>query len=72
MEGVSIRQGEKKMADKKETVKSPALNGSGPTEDEIRKRAYELYQERDGGPGNALEDWLQAEAELKLRSGAFL
>jgi len=60
------------MAEEKETVKSPALNGSGPTEDEIRKRAYQIYQERDGGPGNAVEDWLQAEAELQLRSGAFL
>jgi len=60
------------MAEKKEKVKSQASNGSGPTEDEIRKRAYEIYQERNGGPGNALEDWLQAEAELKLRSGAFL
>lgn len=60
------------MAEKKETVKSPALNGSGPTEDEIRKRAYEIYRERGGGPGSALDDWLQAEAELKLRSGAFV
>jgi hypothetical protein len=60
------------MAEKKETVKSPASNGSGPTEDEIRKRAHEIYQERRDGPGNAVDDWLQAEAELKLRSGAFL
>jgi hypothetical protein len=69
---VSVWQGEKKMAEKKETAKLPALNGSGPTEDEIRKRAYEIYRERGGGPGNALDDWLQAEAELKLRSGAFV
>jgi hypothetical protein len=60
------------MAEKKETVKSQASNGSGPTEDEIRKRAYEIYRERGGGPGNAVDDWLQAEAELKLRSGAFV
>ena len=60
------------MADKKETVELRALNGSGPTEDEIRKRAYEIYQERDGSTGDAVDDWLQAEAELKLRSGAFL
>jgi DUF2934 family protein len=71
MEGVHLAR-RKEMAEKKETVKSPALNGSGPTEDEIRNRAHEIYQERGDGPGNAVDDWLQAEAELKLRSGAFL
>lgn len=40
-----------------------------PTEEEIRKRAYELYREREreckcGGP---LDDWLEAEAELLMR-----
>ena len=32
--------------------------------DEIRRRAYEIYLERDGLPGNELDDWLQAEREL--------
>jgi Protein of unknown function (DUF2934) len=32
---------------------------------EIRLRAYEIYLERGGLPGNELEDWLQAERELK-------
>ena len=29
---------------------------------EIRKRAYEIFQQRHGGPGSALEDWQKAEA----------
>ena len=33
--------------------------------DEIRRRAYEIYLERGGLPGRELEDWLQAEGELK-------
>ena len=33
-------------------------------EDKIRRRAYELYVERGGGPGRDIEDWLQAEREL--------
>ena len=33
-------------------------------EDQIRARAYEIYLERNGEPGNPVEDWLQAEAEL--------
>ena len=30
----------------------------------IRRRAYELYLARGDQPGNALDDWLQAEREL--------
>ncbi len=31
---------------------------------EIRFRAYELYERRGRGDGHALDDWLQAETEL--------
>ena len=34
------------------------------SEDQIRKRAYELHMTRGGGPGDAMSDWLQAEREL--------
>ena len=33
--------------------------------EEIRLRAYEIYLERGGFPGNELDDWLQAERELE-------
>lgn len=33
--------------------------------DDVRRRAYEIYQERGGLPGRELEDWFQAESELK-------
>jgi Protein of unknown function (DUF2934) len=33
--------------------------------DDIRRRAYEIYQERGGLSGRELEDWLQAENELR-------
>lgn len=36
-----------------------------PAEEEIRQRAYEIYQARGGAPGRELEDWLQAERELR-------
>jgi hypothetical protein len=32
----------------------------------IRQRAYELYIKRGMDPGHAVDDWLQAEAELVL------
>ncbi len=35
-----------------------------PTPDQIRHRAYEISQARNGGPGNPQADWNQAEREL--------
>lgn len=34
--------------------------------EQIRQRAYQIFVQRQGEPGNALEDWLEAEKELKL------
>jgi hypothetical protein len=36
--------------------------------EEIRIRAYEIYIERDGQPGDELSDWLQAEREVQSRA----
>jgi hypothetical protein len=38
--------------------------------EEIRHRAYEIYLERGEQPGRELDDWFQAERELKR--GRFL
>ncbi len=34
-------------------------------EERTRRRAYQLYLQRGGLPGSQLEDWLQAEAEIR-------
>jgi hypothetical protein len=39
------------------------------TEEEIRSRAYEIYVERGSGDSRALEDWVQAKAELEKSPG---
>jgi hypothetical protein len=36
-----------------------------PSQEEIRRRAYEIYLERGGVPGRELEDWRQAECEFE-------
>lgn len=36
-------------------------------EDEIRRRAYELFQKRGVGSGSEAEDWLSAEREVMQR-----
>jgi Protein of unknown function (DUF2934) len=35
-----------------------------PLEENIRRRAYELYVERGNESGSELDDWLQAEEEI--------
>ena len=42
-----------------------ALVRNSATDQEIRHRAYEIYLERGEQPGRELDDWLQAERELK-------
>jgi Protein of unknown function (DUF2934) len=36
-------------------------------EDEIRRRAYELYEQRGGASGSEAEDWFAAEREVRQR-----
>ena len=37
---------------------------SKPTHAQIAQRAYEIYLERGGTPGDPMQDWLRAEQEL--------
>jgi len=41
-----------------------------PIEQQIRKRAYELYEQRGRTDGHELDDWLQAECEIKRTNAA--
>jgi hypothetical protein len=47
--------------------KSPSARKLSPQE-KIAQRAYEIYLERNGAPGNPLEDWVRAERELLQKS----
>lgn len=42
------------------------VNGAN-VEEQIRQRAYELYEQRGRYDGFANEDWLQAESEIRNR-----
>jgi hypothetical protein len=56
----------RKTAVKSATGKSGSQQprSTGPTEDEIRLRAYEIYLEHGCPDGEDLGDWFQAEKEL--------
>lgn len=45
-------------------TRSPTDPHEQPTSDRIRLRAYEISQSRNGGPGDALADWIQAEQDV--------
>lgn len=46
-----------------ETIEAPV--GNAERDEDIRRRAYEIYLERGEQPGRELDDWLQAERELE-------
>ena len=46
------------------TAKTLAIEPSQNVEEEVRRRAYELYAERGREDGHDLDDWLRAEAAI--------
>jgi len=59
---------------KKARMQKTAAAGNGNAipinlEDEIRRRAYELYAERGFSSGHEHEDWMRAEREVRQRYG---
>ena len=58
----TINQGEKSMKPEFLTNRDAAI--TTPDEENVRARAYELYEVRGRIDGHAEEDWLQAEGEV--------
>jgi Protein of unknown function (DUF2934) len=54
----------KKVKSSLPTTKKTRAAKATPTHEEIASRAYEIYLERGGAPGDALQDWTRAEREL--------
>jgi Protein of unknown function (DUF2934) len=50
-------------------ARKPRTAKTTPTREEIALRAYHIYLERGGAPGNELEDWIRAERELLAQTG---
>jgi hypothetical protein len=48
------------------TANTATAATQGPTHEQIARRAYELYLARGATDGQAEQDWMQAERELKL------
>ena len=46
-------------------TKTVAVKEDADVEEKIRQRAYELFESRGGAEGHELQDWLQAEEEIR-------
>ena len=53
-------------AGKARSTLTPAPVRTGPTTEQIARRAYEIYLARGSQHGNPEQDWFQAERELRL------
>jgi hypothetical protein len=53
------------MSDKIEVLSTSHLGSLELTEEIMRMRAYQLFEQRGYEHGHDLEDWLQAEAEVQ-------
>ena len=47
----------------------PTRASTARIQEQIRRRAHELYAQRGGQAGYDLQDWLQAKSELTQQSG---
>jgi len=52
-------------ADRNKNVAPLTGAGRAPSHEEIARRANEIWRARGAAPGSEVEDWLQAEKELR-------
>ena len=68
-QGTAARTALRKTKDTAITANPPEPTvAAEPTIEQIRQRAYELYLFRGEQAGNELEDWLEAERELRAKN----
>jgi len=62
----------KKAVSAQPPMASPSMQtaSNGNLQEEIRRRAYELYLQRGSTPGNESDDWLVAEREVLSRAAS--
>lgn len=65
--GTAVATAREKNTPSTSTVARPNFNYPPATQDRIRQRAYELFQQRGGQHGFDIQDWLRAESEMQQR-----
>jgi len=65
----AVRSTAKRVVDVISETEVMAQQANGrPSEDDVRVRAYQRYLERGATHGNDVDDWVEAERELKGQS----
>lgn len=62
--GVSRSRSATKKSLSPKAIPLPSAGPPADIEESVRRRAYELYEQRGREDGHAMEDWLEAEAEI--------
>lgn len=52
------------------TTSVAVMKSASELQDQIRRRAYELYEQRGNNDGHEVSDWLQAESEVAQKKVA--
>jgi hypothetical protein len=55
---------------RKTSTNVAVMKSASELQDQIRRRAYELYEQRGSNDGHEVSDWLQAESELAPKKEA--
>jgi len=63
----TVRNGKPAAAEAADQQGSIAIAASEPSDEDIRRRAYQMYLDRGADHGSDLEDWVRAEQELRRR-----
>jgi hypothetical protein len=66
-----MRTSKRKASDRYQSAPTIHTPQFPPTPEQIRQRAHEIYLARGGAAGRELDDWLQAERELKPGKNPF-
>ena len=64
----AVRSTVKRVVDVISEIEVMGQENGRPSEDEVRVRAYQRYLDRGGTHGNDVEDWVEAEKELRGQS----
>ena len=48
------------------------IDDAQPVQEQVRRRAYQLYEERGGEDGHDVEDWQRAEEEITGKKSRYV
>jgi DUF2934 family protein len=66
---MSTMKPDRTTATRRQTPALAVMKSAPDLQEQIRRRAHELYEQRGRDEGHELEDWLRAESEVTQKKG---